>query len=157
MFDASEVVEELGWDFSKFGQGKGITPEPSDRQLSKFQKQFQALLKVGVQMLKTVRPPQSPPSQSPPAEEVLLLDEAVRVLGDMSGEEPELERFHEMMAQITADVCTNQPSKEQLLALPPRIRMAFYGWLNGQILNPKFLELGMKRLLVMNGHEKTTM
>jgi hypothetical protein len=41
------------------------------------------------------------------------------------------------IAGIFARLCQGKPDQETLLKLPLRVRVAYYGWLQGQVVSPE--------------------
>ena len=118
-FDAGTVVEPLDWDFTAFNAGKGTVPEPSDERLSTF--------------IRDVMKAQTSETT------------ALAGLTD-AGEDPE--KMLAAIAELPEDVlpgvtkamiapyaalCDGSPTEEQLTKLPPRVRVAFFSWLAGEL------------------------
>jgi polysaccharide deacetylase 2 family uncharacterized protein YibQ len=51
------------------------------------------------------------------------------------------------LATIYADVCSQQPSTEEILKLPHRVQVAFIGYLSGELNTPTGGSSGTKRSL----------
>ena len=41
------------------------------------------------------------------------------------------------MAGLYADLCSGDPSKAQILALPMRVRQQFFAWLQTEVMSPE--------------------
>jgi len=41
------------------------------------------------------------------------------------------------VAGLFGDLCGNSPDKDTLLKLPLRVRVAFYGWVQSEVINPE--------------------
>lgn len=117
-FDAGKAVPELTYDFRKFGGSKGTIPEPSDDILAKYSRDMAVL--VNEELDEDVDPRD--------------IRAVMRAAAEVS--ETELIEQQEKVAEVTAALCQDSPSKKELMDLKPRVRRAFYGWLNGQ-LNPE--------------------
>lgn len=120
-FDAANAVEKLEYDFSAYGGDHGVSPEPSYEQIRDFQKRLQAL---GGQ------------------ERLHRLEEETVAAAD-TGEDPESEYMEEMSDAI-ADLCSHQPSAKEINRLPFRVRIAYFGWITGEVVDPETLTAGTK-------------
>jgi hypothetical protein len=122
-FDAADVVESLEWDFTAAGvKAKGVTPEPSDTQIGAFLDGLKKLFEASKDMI-------SAELENPTPEQ--MLEAMSQVTGDA---------FVKLMADtagLFADLCSGSPSKDQLLALPMRIRVHFFGYVQGEVVNPE--------------------
>jgi hypothetical protein len=113
-FDASTIVEELDYDFTKFGGKKGKIPEPSDEQI--------AALYAGMdKLVKEVAGEHVKLPDNPSAEDLVI---ALNQLTLGESYRPMLDG----MTQLYADVCSGTPSVAELNQLPPRIRGLFFQW-----------------------------
>jgi hypothetical protein len=123
-FNAAEVVESLEWDFTACGtKAKGVTPEPSDHQIGAFLDQLKQLFEDSKDMLP------ADIGDNPTAEQ--MLEAMSSVTGDA---------FVDLMdktAGIFAELCSGSPSKAQLLGIPLRVRVHFYAWVQGEVVNPE--------------------
>jgi hypothetical protein len=120
-FDALQVVEPLKVNFNPYLNLEGTIPEPSEAQLSKF---FEAMIKVSESASEAAG---SLAGITDPAQ----LATAMAKLPDGS-----LAGMLTLMNKPYADLCSGFPSEEQISKLPPRVRLAFFGWLGGE-LNPE--------------------
>jgi hypothetical protein len=129
-FDASASVEALDYDFSavpnypKELKARGTVTEPSDARIGAFLDGLKNMVtdakKDGVDF-------DIPDDAS--AEEMLA------VLDALTGD-----AFVEMMsrtARMFADLLSESPSHEQLMALPLRVRTEFYNWIMEQVVRPE--------------------
>ena len=121
-FNAATVVEALDWTFEPFVHASGVIREPNDEQIKTYLKDIKA---IGEEVRKQI--PDAPDGASPmdlmSALEDLDLD-------SVSG-------LTETMAGIIAALCSGDPTREQILALPPRRRTMFYGWLQQEVMSPE--------------------
>jgi len=128
-FNAANVVEPLDYDFRTKDNPNGIhgvIREPNDRQIADFMAGVKALVKN----LKTDLPEAI--ASGGDDVDIAALFMAVDDL------DPEIVvRFHEDMAGIFAKLCSGEPSKSDLLAVPIRIRVVFYGWLQQEVMSPE--------------------
>jgi hypothetical protein len=122
------AVETLDYDFTGFLKedgkgyctGKGTIPEPSQKALDEY---FQSLSEIM----------ESVPGQGKAVKRVLDIDP-----------EQQKEQLAEIFAAI-AKLCSNQPNQEQLMELPPRIKIAFLKWVNQEFQNPEVSSAGTLR------------
>lgn len=111
-FKAETVVEKLEWDFRPFvADAHGVTPEPSDDKAFAFLEALRDLTNADSD------------------------EEAVGKLAGMSSEE--MRAVEEKLVGATADLCSDCPTRDQITALPYRQRQAFFGYITGQVLNPR--------------------
>lgn len=113
-FKADKAITDLEWDFNPHLNASGTIPEPSDAALVRYQ---QRMAEHARKYLPDVDPNN--------------LREVVEANANVTGDE--MMEAIEGQAQITGELCQDRPSAEQLLELPPRVRAAFYGWLQGTI------------------------
>ena len=121
-FNAATVVEALDWTFEPFVRASGVIQEPNDDQINAYLTDVKA---IGAEIKEKV--PDAPDGNSPTdlmdALEDLDLDSVAELTGRMAG--------------IMAALCSGEPSREQILALPPRRRTMFYGWLQQEVMSPQ--------------------
>jgi hypothetical protein len=125
-FDASTVtVEDLDWDFHGFGvKAKGSIPEPSDAAIGKFLDDLKALYtKAQGSGLDIALPEDAGPEQMLAALAGVTGDAFVEFMADLAG--------------IFAVLCSDQPGKDNLLALPMRVRVKFFGWVQEEVVSPE--------------------
>lgn len=123
-FDAGAVVEALDWDFTKAGvKAKGAVPEPTDAAIGRFLDGLKKLYAEAQKSLTAELPADASPDQMLDALNQLSGDSFVKFMADTAG--------------LFAELCSNKPDKETLLALPLRVRVAFYGWIQGEVISPE--------------------
>lgn len=116
-FDASKAVPRLDYDFRKYNAGHGTIPEPSDEILATYTREMAEFAKEN--------------------DLVLTEENATSALeAAMNLSDSEFIEIQERVADITSRLTQKQPSAEEIMALPPRVRRAFFGWLQGMI-NPE--------------------
>lgn len=130
-FVGAEIAEPLAYDFSPAnapGTGQsGVIREPTDKQIITFQKAFrremlQAARDLGVaQKAKDV-------AEMDPDEFLAALEKT-----NLDNSEATVKR----QAKLFSDLCSGDPSTADLLKVPLRMRLGFYRWLQGEILNPE--------------------
>jgi hypothetical protein len=116
-FNAATVVEALDWDFHPYADANGTVQEPTDPQIRAF---VDALAKL----TESVRDKLPEDDGEPTAADIAL------ALGNAI-------ESHQEMAGIYAALCSGEPSAETLLALPMRIRVVFYSWLQQEVMSPE--------------------
>jgi hypothetical protein len=121
-FNAATVVEALDWTFEPFVQARGTITEPTDEQINRYLTDVKAL---GKEIQEKV--PDAPDSNDPVDLMAALDDLDLDSVAEMTGK----------MAGIIAALCSGDPSRETILALPPRRRTMFYGWLQSEVMSPE--------------------
>lgn len=124
-FDAGDVLESLDWDFTKAGvKASGVVPEPSDHQIGQFLDGLKNLYTDAKSSgLDLGLPDEATADQ--------MMDALANVTGD------KFEQFMAATAGLFAELCSGKPSKEQLLALPLRVRVHFYNWIQAEVVRPE--------------------
>lgn len=127
-FDAGDVVESLDWDFTKtkiasLKTAKGTIPEPTDAAIGRFLDGLKKLYEESQKSLTADMPENATPEQ--------MLDALASLTGDV------FVKFMSDTAGLFAGLCSNKPSAEQLLALPMRVRVKFYAWIQNEVVNPE--------------------
>jgi hypothetical protein len=121
-FNAGTVVEALDWTFKPFVDAEGVIREPNDDQIAQYLKDVKA---IGEEVRAKI--PNAPDGNDPAslmeALEDLDLDSVAALTGKMAG--------------IIAALCSGEPSRDTILALPPRRRTMFYGWLQAEVMSPE--------------------
>jgi len=121
-FVADGVVEALDFDFKPYVKASGTIPEPTDKQIAEFLKALKALAQEVQKDL---------PSD-------IDMNDPASLLGALDDLDPEvMEKLTGKMGGIYAALCTNTPTEEHIIGLPPRIRTIFYSWLQQEVMNPE--------------------
>lgn len=154
-FVADKVVEPLAWDFTTYGGGQGVSPEPTTQQIERyFRRQrniVEALLRIQTaemdkesSRLTKLTPEQAQAEVQRWAE--LTHEEAFEILETelAAGHTPEGEKLHRKYSELIAETTHDCPNLDQLMALPHRIRTAYFGWFTGQLINPEPVAAGTK-------------
>ena len=121
-FNAASVVEALEWTFEPFVSAKGVIKEPNDDQIATYLADMKA---IGAEIKAKV--PDAPDGNDPVGLMSALEDLDIESVSALTGR----------MAGIYAALCSGEPSREQILALPPRRRTMFYGWLQQEVMSPE--------------------
>lgn len=124
-FNAGSVVDPLDYDFTAFNGGKGTIAEPTDAQVGDFMQGMRDLMReareitgaAGVDM-----------SDATLAELGVALDQL---------DSEVYQDFARKMGRLHAGLCGAQPTYEDIMAVPVRIRNLFFAWLSGEVMNPE--------------------
>lgn len=124
-FDAATAVEDLEYDFTKYGGGAGVIPEPSTGAVNQFFAQMRILLNEAKGLM-------------PNAEqnEEMSPEEMAETLEGMDDTMAKAAEFQGRSAAAISALCSGEPSTEDLEKLPLRVSREFTKWLVRQI-NPK--------------------
>ena len=127
-FDAGDVVESLDWDFTKskiasLKTAKGTIPEPTDAAIGRFLDGLKKLYAEAQKSLTAEMPDDATPDQ--------MLDALSQLTGDV------FVKFMADTAELFSGLCSGKPSQDQLLALPMRVRVKFYAWVQTEVVNPE--------------------
>jgi|SRR5215472_4489289 len=125
-FDASTVqLETLDWDFRGFGvDAHGVVPEPSDKTIGNFLDGLKRLYESAAESgLPTEEVSDADPGEMIAALHRLTGDSYVKFMADLAG--------------LFSQLCGRTPSAAQILKLPLRVRVKFYGWLQDEVVNPE--------------------
>lgn len=124
-FDAGAVIEALDWDFTAAGvKAKGTVPEPSDQMIGDFLDGIKKLYS-GAKEGGLIPDLGTDPSPERMMEAVAKVTGAAYVT------------FMDALAGLFAALCSDHPGKTQLLALPLRVRVKFYAWMQNEVVNPE--------------------
>lgn len=125
-FDAAKAVEPLEYDFKPYADVSGTVPEPTDDQVAKFYGDLghQFELALGEERLEGH-------DMTEPADVAGLY---------LSLDADDHSRIYEQMLNLHAEVCSGQPDRDAIAALPFRLRRAWYGmvqgWLRPEVSTP---------------------
>lgn len=124
-FDAGTVVESLDWDFTAAKvKAKGTIPEPSDAQIGDF---LDGLKKLYTDARESGLDLDLPDNATPEQ----MMDALTAVTGD------KYVAFMAKVAGLFAALCSDKPSQDNLLALPMRVRVKFYAWVQQEVVSPE--------------------
>lgn len=110
----------LRYDFKAYGGVQGMIPDPSDEMIEQY--------------LRGMRDAAKEFSAAENTED-LSAEQLQELLED--DQNMRLAEAQQVIAGLTAELCGGSPTKEQLLALPFRVRQAFLSWLQGKLVNPE--------------------
>lgn len=123
-FNAGTAVEAMEYDFTDYGGGAGVIPEPSDEVLDAF---YQNLALVMDEVQETVGDLQDL--------DISNIDAVQKALAATEGTSA-IRKVSDSLTTLLADLTQGQPSAEDIARLPFRVKQAFMGWLVGQF-NPE--------------------
>lgn len=113
-FDAATAVEPMEWDFSHYGGGKGVVPEPSTREMQDFQRDFAKVMRKG--------------------QKLEVSDEDAMKMSEKEFDklQKDAQAIGEELDELIARLCKGTPSREDVATLPFRVKTAFSKWLMEQ-------------------------
>jgi hypothetical protein len=128
-FDAGTVVEPLDYDFTTVKgyphhKAKGLIPEPSEKQIASFIGSLRDLMKDAGAMV-----------DGGDAEDIA---NPMAFLKQLDSYDPA--KFLDLYAGMStayADLCSGNPSVEEISALPLRVRLRFFAWLMEEVVSPE--------------------
>lgn len=120
-FNLQEEVGQLEYNFEPYGS-RGTIPEPSAMQIQGFRQALGELYEATANLNTPKSLEEDPEGYVKRMSEFLSKDTT---------------EDDEKLLHIVADVCSSQPSFDDLVALPFRARQAFLGWLTGTLLVPE--------------------
>lgn len=128
-FDAGTAVDPLDYDFSAYKGPVGTIPEPSTKQVNDFFKAMKNMVKDVRKLSRDAGPKDVDPDN--------LTDEDLETISDQIDAAGEVaEKYQAQTREILAELCSNEPSADDLALLPQRVLGAFSSWLVGE-LRPK--------------------
>lgn len=114
-FNADTVVQKLEWNFRPHVEASGVSPEPSTEKVGAFFDQLHIIL------------------ERPDGEETVPSNIAA-MMAAMSTSQ--LAYADEKLIAAYADLLGDCPNAEQIGSLPHRTRLAFFGYVTGQVTDP---------------------
>lgn len=127
-FDAGSVAEPLDYDFTtvrgfKDKRAKGTIPEPTDDQIADFIGAIRDMMKEAGSIAGAGQIDVTNPST---------------FFNQLDAYDPEKFRgvFHGM-TKAYSELCSGHPSVEQIAALPLRIRLRFFAWVQEEVVSPE--------------------
>jgi len=120
-FSAESVVEALDYSFLPYTDAKGTIREPTDKQIASFLSGVKKVVTQSELTLPNVDPDN--PASVMEALDDLDPEDVVSLMGKMAG--------------LYADLCSGDPSKAQIMALPLRVRQQFFTWLQTEVMSPE--------------------
>lgn len=117
-FNAGRAVSPLDYDFSAYVEGaKGTIPEPTQDELEVF-----------LDALGTI----AESEQSEERSDAETLDTIRQALSD----DGLVKQFWPKVLDALDPICKGTPSRDQIEALPARVRFAFFDWLSSEFVDP---------------------
>lgn len=124
-FDAAHVVEPLDYTLRPHVDKAGTIREPTDRQIADYLAGYQRMLKEYREQLPDTLVAGGSPDIS------AVLDAAAEL-------DPEIVlKLNADVAALVAALCSGDPSKDDILGLPPRIRGMFLAWVQKEVMSPE--------------------
>lgn len=142
-FVAESAVEEMAWNFTKYGGGEGVIPEPSDLAIERFLRKFNIII-TQVSRSAANKAAEADAelmirTDDQGKERLLTFEESIEVLKKIDVSETNTSpEVSDAMLDLVANLTKGNPTKAQIKKLPNRVRGAFYGWLIGQLTNPEY-------------------
>lgn len=126
-FSADAVVEPLDYDFRTKDNPDarhGVIREPDDKQIAAYLAGVKKLVRdFRGQLPDEMIAGSTDTAAMLSAVEDLDADVAVKFNGEMAG--------------LFAGLCSGEPSKDDILGLPPRVRAMFFRWLQQEVMAPE--------------------
>lgn len=116
-FNAGTAVESMEYDFTDYGGGSGVIPEPTDDILDAF---YAQVAEVMGQVQETIGGLQNLDTTDPEAVQAALTQvEGSSIMSQVSS----------ALTDVIAGLTQGRPSAEEIGRLPFRVKQAFMGWL----------------------------
>ena len=128
-FNAGSVIEPMSYDFTAYGGGEGIIPEPSTKQVETMFNDIRRLVLTLKEEVKDISGVDITNLENASTDDVP--EEAVKALETMG--ESLMSKQQDALAAILAQVCSDRPNQLELTQLPYRVFAAFQKWLMGEI------------------------
>jgi len=119
-FVLQDEVSELTYNFEPYG-GSGPIPEPSSDQIQDFKNAI-------ADLIASTPAPEGDRDSMTPQQMVASISTILK---------RDTSESDEKVLHMAADVCSGQPSFDEIQALPFRARTAFLGWLVGTLILPE--------------------
>lgn len=149
-FNADKATAKLEWDFTKYVPGaKGVSPEPANLALLQFNLRVRTLVEAEMRRKKSAAMQEADKLNERTSEEKAaeverwatmdLESGMVEVFNQLALVVPaeEGEALSLKQAELVAEVFHDCPSVDQIMALPGRVRAAYFGWVVGQLMDPE--------------------
>jgi len=134
-FKAATAVDPFDYDLKPYADTAGVIPEPSDAQVREFYAGLGNILEdvLGEERLRDILGDDYQRFEQRDPEAMMKVQAATNNVDDM-------EKAQERMLDLHAAVCSHRPDRDQLAALPYRVKQAFYGqlqrWLSPEASRP---------------------
>jgi len=139
-FVASEQVEALTYDFTSLDpippgleKCKGTIPEPSSALVDRFVVKQNRLAIT----LSSVEPPELAKGAEKPKAPTSIIEALDQFIADERVPEQERDKADNVWIDLLAEVTGGQPTRDEIAAMPYRIRTAFMKWLVQELIDPK--------------------
>jgi hypothetical protein len=124
-FDAASVVEPLDYSLRPHVDKAGTIREPNDRQIADYLAGYQRMVKDYRGQLPDALVAGGSPDIGAVLDATAELDTEVVL------------RLNTEVAALVAALCSNDPSRDDILGLPPRIRAMFCAWVQKEVMSPE--------------------
>lgn len=124
-FDAANVVEPLDYTLRPHVDKSGTIREPNDRQIADYLAGYQKLVKDYRGQLPDELVAGGNPDIGAVLDAAADLDTEIVV------------RLNAEVAALVSALCSGDPSKDDILGLPPRIRGMFLAWVQKEVMSPE--------------------
>jgi hypothetical protein len=129
-FDAGAVVEPLDYDFTTVRgyphrKARGTIAEPNDEKIAAFIASLRDMMQAAGSIV----------GDGGSAD---IAIDPTAFLGQLDSYDPEkLLGVFRGLATTYADLCSGQPSAEEIMDLPLRVRVRFFAWLQQEVVSPE--------------------
>lgn len=123
-FDAEEYGS-IEYDFTKYGGVKRPIIDPSDEMIQTYHKKVHELIREN----DSDDVPSEKQLREDPAQLKRIIERTRKMIESMD--------THHRMVDIIAELCQNQPSSEEMLSVPYRVRIAFIRFVQRELVNPE--------------------
>lgn len=127
-FDAATAVEQLDYDFTKYGGEKGTIPEPTTGQMETYFNEIRDIANRARELQAAAK--RMSDSETEPGSEQVTDEQAQEIIAAM--DKFSLAKFQEEMSGAVARLCSGSPSESDLSVLPYRVLQAFIKWISGE-------------------------
>lgn len=124
-FDAASVVEPLDYTLRPHVDKAGTIREPNDRQIADYLAGYQQMVKDYRGQLPDTLVAGGNPDIGAVLDAATDLDTEIVL------------KLNAEVAALVAALCSNDPSKDDILGLPPRIRAMFCAWVQKEVMSPE--------------------
>lgn len=125
-FDAASVVEPLDYTLRPHVDKAGTIREPNDRQIADYLAGYQQMIRDYRDRL-----PDELVAGGGNPDVGAVLDAATELDTEL------VIKLNADVAALVAGLCSNDPSKDDILGLPPRIRSMFCAWVQKEVMSPE--------------------
>lgn len=154
-FTAENAVVSLDWDFTKYAgpNAKGVTPEPSYEALTKFLTSYNNLVEATKRVaIARIEKERAELKNQTAGERAAFLERWAAMTWEEGADELDRETaeamnraestsltegFARRAAELVEELSQGSPTADQIMALPGRVRTAYFGYLTGVLGDPE--------------------